>query len=359
MSQRFLTIEQRLAQVDGRPSGFDYLRLFLALSVICFHSIVTSYGNDFQLSVYAGHWRCIWALILPMFFSLSGFLVAGSLERSKSMITFLGLRAIRIVPALAGEVILSALVLGPIVTNMSWSRYFSSYEFLQYFLNILGDIHYKLPGVFQNNPLPELVNGQLWTVPFELACYGILTLIAVLGVFKNRRLLLFLVIGLYCLQTAKMLYEHQLHTDDHFIVAALKGRVLEMTFVCGIFLYRFREKVPFRLTLFLASFVASLATAIFSTRWRPFRCVADRVYDNLPGAPEPTSPANLSQRRLFLWSFLVWFSGSANFGLREPYISGLVDEYFVRHSYYGVNFCQLMVGPRKARPRIKTLLEEI
>ncbi|MGY0575795.1 hypothetical protein ACTGJ9_036125 [Bradyrhizobium sp. RDM12] len=42
---------------------------------------------------------------------MSGFLVAGSLDRSNTLIMFLGLRAFRIVPALAVEVFLSALIL--------------------------------------------------------------------------------------------------------------------------------------------------------------------------------------------------------------------------------------------------------
>jgi peptidoglycan/LPS O-acetylase OafA/YrhL len=53
-----------------------------------------------------------------MFFALSGFLVAGSPERSKTLLTFLGLRAIRIYPALGVEVVLSALLIGTAVTTL-------------------------------------------------------------------------------------------------------------------------------------------------------------------------------------------------------------------------------------------------
>jgi hypothetical protein len=39
------TIEERLASTKGRTTGFDYLRATLSISVIAFHSFVTSYGG--------------------------------------------------------------------------------------------------------------------------------------------------------------------------------------------------------------------------------------------------------------------------------------------------------------------------
>ena len=104
-----------------------------------------------------------------MFFALSGFLVASSLERCKTLFTFLGLRAIRILPALAVEIFISALIIGPLFTTEPAKAYFAAPEFHDYFLNILGDIHYHLPGVFAANP-SDAVNGQLWTVPYEMIC---------------------------------------------------------------------------------------------------------------------------------------------------------------------------------------------
>jgi hypothetical protein len=32
----------------GRATGFDYLKFGLVLAVICFHSVITSYGADSQ-----------------------------------------------------------------------------------------------------------------------------------------------------------------------------------------------------------------------------------------------------------------------------------------------------------------------
>jgi hypothetical protein len=39
-----ISIQDKLTQASERPSGFDYMRVALALSVISFHSLSTSYG---------------------------------------------------------------------------------------------------------------------------------------------------------------------------------------------------------------------------------------------------------------------------------------------------------------------------
>ena len=62
-----------------------------------------------------------------MFFCLSGFLVAGSLERCRTPISFAGLRIFRIFPALVVEVLLSALILGPLLTHYSLKMYFMNW----------------------------------------------------------------------------------------------------------------------------------------------------------------------------------------------------------------------------------------
>ncbi|MBB5373942.1 hypothetical protein [Acidocella aromatica] len=74
---------------------------------------------------------------------------------------------LRIYPALIIESLLSAFILDPLVTRQPLLAYFTAPEFFRYMLNILGDVHFSLPGVFVHNPLPDVVNFQLFTIPFE------------------------------------------------------------------------------------------------------------------------------------------------------------------------------------------------
>jgi peptidoglycan/LPS O-acetylase OafA/YrhL len=166
----------------GNTSGFDYLRLLLAIGVLCIHSFSTSYGQPGKrFFFYCLGDRLTPPAILPMFFALSGFLVAASYFRTKSVGAFVMLRVLRIAPALAVEVFLCALVLGSMFTTLPLTKYFSHPTFWSYFGNLIGWIHFLLPGVFENNPLNIAVNLSLWTVPYELECYIALMALALLG----------------------------------------------------------------------------------------------------------------------------------------------------------------------------------
>src|SRR5215468_2964959 len=179
------TIEERLLEADGRPSGFDYMRLALALAVFMLHIPATNFGDEVQNALFLHLWRPVSAIVLPMFFALSGFLVAGSLTRCKTLVSFLGLRVLRIVPALAAEVFLSGFILGALFTTLPLRRYFFSWGLLTYFLNIVGDVQFTLPGVFYSNPHAGVVNQQLWTVPWELDCYILLAVLALVGIVRK------------------------------------------------------------------------------------------------------------------------------------------------------------------------------
>ena len=153
--------------------------------MIVWHSVAVCYGGVIQAEFFGGPLRPLLYSIVPAFFALSGFLVASSLERNK-IPQFVTLRIMRIFPALVVEVFISALVIGPLLTTFTWRMYFSDHQFFTYFLNVIGYIHYRLPGVFINLPASGYVNLQLWTVPLELDCYLILTALVIIGVAKRK-----------------------------------------------------------------------------------------------------------------------------------------------------------------------------
>lgn len=237
---RSVTLGERLGALGGRPTGFDYLRLLLAVMVMARHALDVSYGLGTTDRMWPIWSAPVVALILPMFFALSGFLVAGSLERTPSLVNFAALRALRIMPALAVEVALSALVIGPLLTTTPLGDYFRDPKFWSYLLNMLGDVHFHLPGVFLANPLPDRVNGQLWTVPWELACYVTLMGLAVVGLVRRRSLFLGVIIGA-CLG----LWVTQQIRGQSPIVGAytVHSPVLVASFLSGVAIFAFRERL--------------------------------------------------------------------------------------------------------------------
>jgi peptidoglycan/LPS O-acetylase OafA/YrhL len=270
------TLGCRLSDTGGRPTGFDYLRLLLSSLVIVFHSIGLCYGNgyaDYLFSKPGIHAAS--TVVLPMFFSLSGFLVAGSLERNRSVIGFLGLRAIRIYPALTVEVVLSAFVLGTIFTTVPLPTYFTSHEFYHYLINVTGHISYVLPGVFLDNPVPAMVNRQLWTVPFELYCYLALTTAMLVGLTKRPRAFVLAIAAVQVFHFGLFQYlgGDWLHPEK---AGHLDGTQLVFSFLAGVALYLHKDSVPWSRTCAIVT--AALGIALLSFRMGDYLAVFPLAY---------------------------------------------------------------------------------
>ena len=252
------TLQQKLEQARFRPAGFDYLRILLACAVMLSHTLRIDYGQSAESWFWTGPLRPLIYAVVPAFFALSGFLVASSLTRN-SLPTFALLRALRIFPALLVEITFSALLIGPLVTSLPLAAYFTHPRFFHYFENGVGYIHYRLPGVFAGLPGGDLVNLQLWTVPYELRCYLALGGLALLGL--TRRPWLFVVAVLLWVggDIAQDALTHQIPLLD----SRMPGAVLVSSFLAGVALYLWRDRVPSH-SLLWALALASYALTVRS-----------------------------------------------------------------------------------------------
>jgi peptidoglycan/LPS O-acetylase OafA/YrhL len=152
---------------NPRDNNFDAIRLAAALAVIIGHSCpVVGYGDS---PLVLG--REIQGLGVNVFFSISGYLVAKSWLRQANLARFFRNRVLRIFPALIVVTLISVFVLGPLLTTLPLGAYFANPETWRYLLNCILVPTYPLPGVFEANHYPSAVNGSLWTLPIEFACY--------------------------------------------------------------------------------------------------------------------------------------------------------------------------------------------
>ena len=250
-----------LEEANNRPAGFDYMRLLLSLSVIAMHTVVICYGAAADLAMWESPLRPVLRAILPMFFALSGFLVAASFLRCRTMVMFFGLRAIRIYPALIVEVMLSAFILGPLLTAYPMADYFTDHRLAVYLLNALGEPHYELPGLFLDNPNPGQVNRQLWTVPFELGCYLAMAVLALAGAIRRHWLAPLAAIGLTV--TYYIAREFKYDGAVPQTVGPLAGALLIVCFLAGVTIYLYRTRIPLNHGLGIASGLVGCALATF------------------------------------------------------------------------------------------------
>ena len=246
------TLLDQIQKGNGATAGFDYLRLGLALAVVVWHSVILTSGS---LAVYQALWsgpfRFLLAAILPMFFALSGFLVTGSLVRTR-LHQFAILRVLRLAPALAVEVTLSALILGVLFTTLPLRDYLTSPELGGYFGNIVGLVHFTLPGVFEHNRVPRVVNSQLWTIPFELECYVSLVIVSLLMGLRHRRVFVALLVLFSLAATAGAVLNNSVSP-----FAPLQGRVLVVAFLAGVAIYLYRDRIPYSSLIGVGAAVAS------------------------------------------------------------------------------------------------------
>jgi peptidoglycan/LPS O-acetylase OafA/YrhL len=272
MSASHPTAREIMDRDRGQAPGFHFLRHLLAAVILMFHSYVLTFGFNGNPGYAKGHLLSGVAHLTPkqlviealrpglfslvgMFFGLSGFLVAGSAIRSRSLRTFFTLRVLRILPALLTEVTLSALVLGAIVTTLPPGAYYTHHLFYSYFLNIVGDIHYLLPGVFAANPIPDTVNGNLWTLPAEFDCYVLMGVIMLTRLVYQPRLLTGIALGALVLALLATQVP-SLALGTRADTTRFQVWFVVMMFVLGLLFYVHAARVRISLPWFLASAAA-------------------------------------------------------------------------------------------------------
>ena len=172
--------------LDTRKNNLNALRLFFALLVIVSHSYPLVFGlatgSDVEPLYRLSHGQIDFgSLAVNCFFLMSGFLLVLSWEKSRGFLDFMFKRVLRVYPGLTVCILVCIFVVGPL-GGVDLHHYFQNrdtYRLLQY----LALIRFwnSLPGVFANNPVPEIIDSSLWTIKYEIFCYII---IAIMGVAR-------------------------------------------------------------------------------------------------------------------------------------------------------------------------------
>lgn len=218
---------RKISDQLGGSNSFDHLRLALALGVILHHSIaLTRYG---PYSWPAGY-LALSGLFVPMFFAVSGFLVAASAERH-TLPVFAAYRALRILPGLAVVILLGVFVAGPLITSLSLPAYFADRGTWLQFATLAGVQYTVLPG-FHGFKITNF-NGSLWTIPLEMACYYGLAWLAIIGAFRRRQILLAVAAAVVTFALWRGLADLSAKDSPHMVAC----------FAVGTALYAYRDRI--------------------------------------------------------------------------------------------------------------------
>ena len=174
----------QLAQT--RNNNLDIIRFICALLVILSHAYPLANGSANPLSTATGGYLSFGGIAVSVFFLYGGFLIAKSTERLKKGLPYFKARCLRIFPPLWFVVIVCVFLIGPLCTTLSAGEYFTNGQTYRYLLTGTLYLQYELPGVFTQSAYMPTVNGSLWTLPVEFACYILCFILYKIGFFKKK-----------------------------------------------------------------------------------------------------------------------------------------------------------------------------
>jgi peptidoglycan/LPS O-acetylase OafA/YrhL len=270
---------------DPNNNAFGFLRLVLAILVIFSHTFpLGGFGID-RLEAFTKGRYTIGLVSVAMFFVLSGFLICRSASASRSVPRFLWHRFLRIFPGYWVCLVVCACVFAPLMAFAEFGtllRVFSApwnspQSFMirnagLFHLNefSIGGILFIRPnsiaGVLSHNPVPGMINGSLWSLPFEVSCYLAVAALAAVGVLRRARfIVLGLFAGLWCLYAFDCVNPDGFR--QWFPYPGMKQLVmLCLFFSAGCVCFLYREKIPHSTAIFVISVVAlvvSLPLGVF------------------------------------------------------------------------------------------------
>jgi len=236
------TLGQSLSGPDARDNAFDSIRLFAASAVILSHSFALTRGSDLTEPVFrlTQGQATIGLSAVAIFFIVSGLLISMSFDRSKTAARFALNRALRLFPGLWVCILLTVFVLGPIVTVLPLTDYLASEQTWRFLgALIFWPFSPGMGGVFPEHPYAHAVNGSLWTLKYEVACYIGGALLLSSG--RWRRALVLLAWGVSMIGTILLRDPHQ-HSGLLYHVAQLLW--LFRFYGAGMLCYLYRDRIP-------------------------------------------------------------------------------------------------------------------
>lgn len=173
-----------------RSDNYLPLRHLAALMVI--------YGHSYALARHAPGEADWIAKLMPgfyagnlavyLFFAISGYLVTLSLLRHPGLWRYVRNRVLRVYPAYLTCLLVCVFGIGLAFTALPVGEYLRAEGTWHYLARNLQPVTlaWNLPGVFGNNPYPNVVNGTLWSLGLEVRWYFYLGLLAALTIVRRR-----------------------------------------------------------------------------------------------------------------------------------------------------------------------------
>lgn len=171
----------------GRDNHFNLIRVLAAAGVLVSHAWPISLGEAAEEPLSAWIGTSLGRVAVLVFFAVSDFFIAQSFDRGGSLARFVAARALRIFPGLLVVLLLTVAAAALATSAPAAAFWAAAPEYLLRNLTLVQPL-YPLPGLFENNPYPGAINGSLWTLVHEVACYACIAAAGLLGLLRPGRI---------------------------------------------------------------------------------------------------------------------------------------------------------------------------
>lgn len=213
---------------NNKENNFNAIRLLAAVLVIYSHHFALYYGAGIHLdplAMISNSKLSFGALAVNIFFVISGFLIAASFLNN-SLLRFIFM------------IFLTIICFYFLFSHENFMAYINRNDVLSYLKNIfiLLGLNVVIDGVFTNNVYPSTINGSLWTLPWELRMYILLTIVALFSTYRRIVILLIAILSpiVYIVNDIINI------TENLSIILALR---MTSFFFIGAAFYFFKDKI--------------------------------------------------------------------------------------------------------------------
>lgn len=254
--------------MPNHKNAFDLLRVIFALMVLISHGYMITGNSTEPLQLFSKGQITLSEIGVMGFFSLSGYLIAASFDRSPNILRFIRNRFLRLFPGYWVCIIITAFIIAPAIffinnktiTGFNFWATDGSLSFV-YKNAYLSMRQWNVGSILQNSPYKDSLNGSLWSLFPEALCYGLTLFLGLFGLLnKNKQALLLLFILVYTIYVVNLYPQAQF--GPTFLTLS-NARKLYTCYVCGTCLYAFRNEIFIDVKGQLFIFLASVALIKF------------------------------------------------------------------------------------------------
>jgi peptidoglycan/LPS O-acetylase OafA/YrhL len=238
---------------DIRNNSLDFLRLFFAVLVIFSHCFPLGVGRDDiePMMRLTGGQTTLGTMAVESFFIISGFLIAHSYLRSRSIVAYFRKRAARIYPGFVVCMVICGLIVAPLAGAISPFQHLAGrVANFVFSTSVLREFSYQ--NAFSLNP-DGAINGSVWTISYEFACYIAVALLGVGGLLRRKKVILILFCAsliafsgadfLVTLCRSGALHLAPILNHPYFCDKVLLRGPLVPAYLAGVAFYAYRERI--------------------------------------------------------------------------------------------------------------------